>query len=264
MTGTVTQNDSSSTTAVKVPRTPVVLLTSYVVLLLIGLLMIELRIQPLWLGGRMIERAPSLVAIFNWAFHPDQMQYVAASDLKMNHRIGRDDITFHPLVDRSLYQYLPKAENFVGKYLKDGVCAGKPILPGNLSPSPRVLPDSQSFIVGVRLAKPGEGLKSLEAGSKIELAVRQHETLEGTVVSGSFDTAAPGPSCTTSPRASATSTPGSTSQTAPPANPSGTATSSPPATNPLPESPIPQNSLNKSPECNRTGASTPRTGCQHP
>src|SRR4051812_49091004 len=117
------------------------LVVGYIVLLILGLLVIELRLGPIGGERRYADRAPSLAAVFNWMFWPARMRYVAASDLKKNHRLQREDFTFHPELDKSLYGFLPKPEAIVDRYLTSDVMAGQPLLPANISSIPPIAPD---------------------------------------------------------------------------------------------------------------------------
>src|ERR1700682_340011 len=143
------------------------LLLLYILIFFLGLLAIELRVGPIWLGGRPVERVPSLAAAFTWIFRPEQMQYVAVSNLKMNYQLQRDDLTFNPKLDKALYDYLPRREDIADQYLKSDVAAGKPVLPKNLSRNPPIEPRSNSYVVGVRFTLQPTSAKFLEPESKI-------------------------------------------------------------------------------------------------
>lgn len=161
---------------------------SYFLLLLFGLVVVEMRVGPIGLNGRFVERVPSLAAAFNWIFRPEQMRYVAVSDLKRNHHLQREDFTFHPELDNALYVYLPEPEDIVDQYLTSDVAGGQPLLPKNLSRGPVIRPDSRSYIVAMRLDLQPSSAKFFEPESKIVLVpANSTEKLEGTVVSGRWD-----------------------------------------------------------------------------
>jgi hypothetical protein len=160
----------------------------YIAILLIGLFTVELRVGPIWSSGRLAQRVPLLVAAFNWIFRPDQMQYAAVSDLKVNHQIHPYDLTFHPQLDKVLCNYLPRLEDITDKYLKSEVAAGKPVLLQNLSQAPKIKPQSNSYVVGVRLGIQSTSSKFLEPESKVVLApLNSTERLQGTVVGGTWE-----------------------------------------------------------------------------
>jgi hypothetical protein len=166
----------------------------YLLIFLLGLFAIELRVGPIWKSGRFVERMPSLAAAFNWTFCPEQMRYVAVSDLKMNHQLQRDDLAFPPTLDKALYDYLPRREDVVDQYLRSDVSAGKPILPQNLSRDPMIEPVPNSYVVGVRLVLQPASAKLFESKAGIVLTpVNSPEKFEGTIVSGHWEKPSPSP-----------------------------------------------------------------------
>src|SRR5882724_3421505 len=70
----------------------------YAEILLLGLLIIELRNGTL-LSRSFASRVPLLAAAANSTFHPERMQYVAASYLNANHQLRQSDLAFHPRLD---------------------------------------------------------------------------------------------------------------------------------------------------------------------
>lgn len=164
------------------------LVVGYIVLLLLGLLVIELRLGPRGGGWRFAERGPSLAAVFNWMFWPARMHYVAAGDLKKNHHLQREDLTFHPDLDKSLYGFLRKPEEIVDRYLSSDIVAGQPLLPANVSSLPPIAPASGTYTVAVHLPLSSSSLKLIEPKSKVWLMpANSTEKLEGTVESGRWE-----------------------------------------------------------------------------
>jgi hypothetical protein len=174
-----------------------IILFLYLLIFVIGLFAIELRVGPIWQNGRFVERIPSLAAAFNWAFFPEQMRYVAVSDLKMNHQLQRDDLAFPPTLDKALHDYLPEREDLLDQYLRSDVSAGRPILPQNLSRDPVIEPVPTSFVLGVRLTLEPASAKLLESKAGVVLSpVNSTEKFQGTIVSGRWEKPSPSPANT--------------------------------------------------------------------
>jgi hypothetical protein len=148
---------------------------------------IELRVGPIWSDGKIVERLPLFVAVYNWLLHPERMQYVATSDLKMNHQLRRDDFTFPPKVE-VLYNYFPRVDDIKGKYLKKNIAAGKSISLEDVSPLPTVDPEPDSYTVTVRLNKQAIPKGLVEAKSAVVIApLNSTDRLQGTVLSTTWE-----------------------------------------------------------------------------
>jgi hypothetical protein len=170
----------------------------YLAILFLGLLTIELRVGPIWGCGRLVERVPSLAAVFNWIFYSDQMGYVAVSDLKVNHHLQPEDLTINPKLDRALHDFVPKPGDIVDRYLRSDLAAGSPVLPQNLSRTSVIAPRSDSYVVGVRLGLQPTSTRLLEPDSKIVLTpLNSTEKLDGTIVSGRWEKPFPSTTKTT-------------------------------------------------------------------
>jgi hypothetical protein len=157
----------------------------YLVILVVGLGAIELRLRANNPHAGLVGRAPLLVAAYNWIFRPERMQYVAAADLKANHKIDPSDLT---QLDKSFCDYLPSLKDITGKYLKREVTAGKPVLLQNLSEAPTVEPRSDSWIVSLRLALDPRAEKILQPESSVDVLLSSTEKVNGKILSRSLDT----------------------------------------------------------------------------
>jgi|ERR1700736_1283183 len=167
----------------------------YLALLVSGLLMIETRVGPIWRNGKFADRIPLFVAAYNWLFDSERMQYVATSDMKINHQLLRSDFTL-PAISETLYDYFPRIDDIRGKYLKKDITAGKPIFLNDLSPYPLIDPQPDTYVVNIRLSKQAAPKGYLEPKSTVVIVPKDStDKLEGTVLSSTWEDA-PSPSPT--------------------------------------------------------------------
>jgi hypothetical protein len=150
---------------------------------------IERRAGPVWRDGKIADRIPLFVALYNWVCHPDRMQYVATATMQMNHQLHRSDFTF-PTKSEAFYNYFPRVDDIKGKYLKKGITAGEAILLTNLSPDPIIDPQPDTYIVNIRVTKPTIPKGFVEAKSTIVISAKDStDKLEGTVLSSTWEEA---------------------------------------------------------------------------
>jgi hypothetical protein len=164
----------------------------YIIVLLSGLIIIECRNGWFWRTGGIRSRVPSAVALFNWVFLPEKMEYTATSLLKANQQIRRTDLAVRPELDKFLWEYLPALESRVGKYLKTDVAVGEPILSQNLSVEPIIKAETNSCLVVIRINGPLLITNLLRPEAKVALIVSNlSEQIEGTVVADLWEKPAP-------------------------------------------------------------------------
>lgn len=156
----------------------------YVLIFFVGLGIIEGRGRAAGLHPTWVDRAPLLVASYNWFFRPERMHYVAAIDLKSNHKIEPTDIT---QLDLAMSNYLPARSTVLGKYLKKEVRAGQAILPKSLADAPTLPPDSDKWMVTLRVNADSKLEKTLQPDSTVSLLLPPNEKLEGKIVTSSRD-----------------------------------------------------------------------------
>lgn len=96
----------------------------YVAFLVLGISVMHLRHVPG--GGSLIAALALSVSA------PEQLQYVAASDLESNHRIEPGDLVVDPRLGYDLYRYLPDPAGLTGKYVLSPIRHGQPIAPDSL------------------------------------------------------------------------------------------------------------------------------------
>jgi hypothetical protein len=182
---------------------------AYIAVMIVDWFAIELRAGPVWCNGKIADRMPLLIAIF----HPERMQYVATTDIKMNHQLLRSDFTF-PTISEVFYNYLPRVDEIKGKYLKKDITAGNPILLTDLSPAPLIDPQPNTYTVNIRLSKQAIPKAFLEPKSTVSIAPKDStDKLEGTVLSSTWDEApspSPAKSSDITKPSAATSSPGQT------------------------------------------------------
>lgn len=160
------------------------LVSIYVLILFLGLGIIEARGRAAGLHPTWVDRAPLLVASYNWFFRPERMHYLAAIDLKPNHKIEPTDLT---QLDLAMSNYLPDRNSLVGKYLKKEVRAGQAVLPKSVADAPTLPPDSDKWMVTLRVTADPKSEKTLQPDSTISLLLPSNEKLEGKIVATSRD-----------------------------------------------------------------------------
>lgn len=163
-------------------RNAVLLLYVLILAALLGVM--EWRVRRAGLHPTKIDRGSLLVVALQWFAHPERLRYVATADLKHNHKIQPEDVTPS---DASLSNYLPVVDTFVGKYLKQDVRAGEAVLPKNLADAPILKPDSDKWMITVRVTAEPRSEKALEPDSAISLVLPSHDKLEGKIVTTSRD-----------------------------------------------------------------------------
>jgi len=186
---------------------------AYVAVVIVDWFVIELRAGPVWRNGEIADRMPLFIAVF----HPERMQYVATSDMNMNHQLIRSDFTF-PTISDVFYNYLPRIDDIKGKYLKREITAGQPVLLKDLSPAPLIDPQPDTYTVNIRLSKQAIPKGFLEPRSTVVIVPKDStDKLQGTVLSSTWEKA-PSPLPTKSSDVKKTSAPTpSAGVTAPPA-----------------------------------------------
>jgi hypothetical protein len=187
----------------------------YLGILALCLFVIEVRVdEPVWRNGKISERIPLFVAIFNWVFHPERMQYVATSDMKMNHQLLRSDFTF-PMKSEALCNYFPRIDDIKGKYLKKDITAGRAIYLKDLSPVPVIDPQPDTYTVNIRLSKQGSPKHFLEPQSVVLITpLDAGDKLQGIVLSSTWEIV-PSPSPTQAIEKQTSATVASPDQTVP-------------------------------------------------
>ena len=163
-------------------RNAVLLLYVFILAALLGLM--EWRVRLAGLHPTKIDRASLLVVAFQWFAQPERLRYVATADLKHNHKIQPEDVTPS---DASLSNYLPAVDTFVGKYLKQDVRAGEAVLPKNLADAPTLKPDSDKWMITVRVTADPKSEKALEPDSAVSLVLPSNNKLDGKIVTSSRD-----------------------------------------------------------------------------
>ncbi len=162
---------------------------AYVAVVIVDWVAIEVRTGPVWRNGKIAERMPLFVVVYNCVLHPERMQYVATSDMKMNHQVLRSDFTF-PTISETFYNYLPRIDDIKGKYLKREITAGQPVFLKDLSPAPLIDPQPDTYTVNIRLSKQAIPKGFLEPRSIVVIAPRDsNDKLQGTVLSSTWEEA---------------------------------------------------------------------------
>jgi len=142
----------------------------YALLVVAGLIVLNSRIGRIEQGGHPV------------GFFRQGSNYVAARDLKPNHRLRRRDFKPREGLPAALAVYLPDPKDYVGTYLRRETKAGSAITPDDLLPQPIVKLAEGKDVRAVSLSDQVEALQWLEAGTAVRIRFADGKSSDGKVV----------------------------------------------------------------------------------